>query len=285
MKKNKKLNLLYLIIWNILIFSVIIFVFTTLLIKKEAGNNLSIEENIFLIMIPIFLIVNIAIVIKKIIKHYQPYKIIQKDEYSNGAFIERKYKFLKMYQKLSFQRIFAILFFPFIAFLVLMFMLPLISNGVISLEESINRIFSFFYIEHFIFLIVLSLFLCMKIYTSQERNVNTLFHIYNNATNQEIEALNSIDKKQCKYIFTKDFLINWDGSLNIIPLKEIKKLKYVKYFYLILDGTKLKITCRKKYTIWSYGPSKNEFIKRGLLPQNEKSDKDVYVHMNVNIPT
>ena len=99
-------------------------------------------------------------------------------------------------------------------------------------------------------------------------------------SNKEIESLDNIGEKQCGYVFTKDFLINWDGFLNIIPLSKITKLEYISYFYLLVYGTRLRITADKKYNIWSYAPTKDEWIRRGFVSPSGKGD----INMNVQTP-
>ena len=47
--------------------------------------------------------------------------------------------------------------------------------------------------------------------------------IYNHLSTQELEQIDRIKEKQVAYVFTKEFLINWDSSLNIVPLDEIKR--------------------------------------------------------------
>jgi len=106
--------------------------------------------------------------------------------------------------------------------------------------------------------------------------------IYNHLSTQELEEIDRIKEKKVAYVFTKEFLINWDSSLNIVPLDEIKKIEYIRYFYFLLYGTRLKITCNKKYVIWVYGPSEAEWIERGFLPPSKKSEKKV--SFNVHLP-
>ncbi len=287
MAKNNKSNLSLwaLVLWNIFIFAGVTFIFIKLLIKKIAGDFPSIEENIILIALPIFLLVNSKAVIKNIMRLYFSYKNDQINDEIKENFIENRKEFFNMYRKVSYRRMFTVLIFPMASIIIVIFSIPIFSNGNVSWEQILNSwqtIFSHIPIWTLLCLIVPSVLLFIKIYISMERNTNMLFRVYEFATDKEIKTLDSISEKQVGYVFTRDFLINWDGNLNIIPLKEIKKLQYINYFYLFLYGTRLKIISDKKYTLWHYGPSESEWIKRGILPQNDNLEKQIY--MDVNIP-
>ena len=94
--------------------------------------------------------------------------------------------------------------------------------------------------------------------------------------------IDSIKERQVGYVFTRKFLINWDGNLNIVPLNEIREIRYIRYFYFILYGTRLRIICNKNYVIWNYGPSEEEWAERGFLPPDKISGRSISI--NIQLP-
>ena len=96
-KKNNRLSMYCLLIWNILIYVILIFLFVNLLKRRIIGVADSIEESVFLILIPVFLIVNIKPVflnIRKLYFSYQNYTVDEKSEYEAKA---NRYAFMNMY--------------------------------------------------------------------------------------------------------------------------------------------------------------------------------------------
>ena len=109
-----------------------------------------------------------------------------------------------------------------------------------------------------------------------------LREIYDSLSAKEMAKIDSIKERQVGYVFTGKFLINWDGNLNIVPLNEIREIRYIRYFYFILYGTRLRITCNKNHVIWNYGPSEEEWAERGFLSPDENSGRRVSI--NIQLP-
>ncbi|RRD40898.1 hypothetical protein EII29_00145 [Leptotrichia sp. OH3620_COT-345] len=279
MKKNKKMGLWSTVIWNLTLFGIVIILFIYFLLRYINKGLNTPEEYIFLIVIGLFIIANINPTFKNIKKIYLYYK-----EEREEIFI-CECSFMKMYQKLSLRRMFLALILPLAMILATLLTFLIFANQIFSRREMLHSwtfIFSIIPKDFFMVIIILSFFLFLKIYLIQKYNIELLFKIYDTATQEEIEILDSIQEKRHGYVFTKNFLINWDGFLNIIPLKEIKEIKYIKYFYLVVYGTRLRIKSDKKYTIWAHGPSEDEWIERGFLSPQKKSGKSI--NMDINIP-
>ncbi|WP_022819140.1 hypothetical protein [Fusobacterium russii] len=286
MKKNEKFGLWSLVIWNLTIFSILIVLFIKLLLKYLSQSLDTPEEYIILAALGIFLIVSTKPTFKNIKKLYLCYRTDINEKKQQEIFIY-DYAFMKMYQRLSLRRMFISIMLPFLFIFtsIIIIYISLFSSGAYSLREVFNfRELAFSIIPKgtLIIVIVGALFLFFKIYSGQKYKEKLLFKIYDTATEEEIKTLDSIQEKQYGHIFTKEFLINWDGTLNIIPLKEIKEIKYIKYFYFLIYGTRLRIKGNKKYTIWVHGPSEDEWIKRGFLSADQSSEKSV--NMDINIP-
>lgn len=286
MKKNEKFGLWSLVIWNLTIFSILIVLFIKLLLKYLSQSLDTPEEYIILAALGIFLIVSTKPTFKNIKKLYLCYRTDINEKKQQEIFIY-DYAFMKMYQRLSLRRMFISIMLPFLFIFtsIIIIYISLFSSGAYSLREVFNfRELAFSIIPKgtLIIVIVGALFLFFKIYSRQKYKEKLLFKIYDTATEEEIKTLDSIQEKQYGHIFTKEFLINWDGTLNIIPLKEIKEIKYIKYFYFLIYGTRLRIKGNKKYIIWVQGPSEDEWIKRGFLSADQSSEKSV--NMDINIP-
>lgn len=286
MKKNEKLGLWILVIWNLTIFGILTVLFIKLLLKFENKTLVTQEEYIILAIIGIFIIVTIKPTFNNIKKLYLYYKVDINEEENKEIFIY-DYAFMKMYQKLSLRRMFLSIMIPFLFVLTsaIIIYISLFSNGTYSLREAFDfwkPAFSIIPKGTLILVIAGALFLFFKIYSGQKYKEKLLLKIYDTATEEEIKILDSIEEKKYGHVFTKDFLINWDGTLNIIPLKEIKEIKYIKYFYFLIYGTRLRIKGNKKYIIWVHGPSENEWIRRGFLSADQSSEKSV--NMDINIP-
>lgn len=286
MKKNEKFGLWSLVIWNLTIFSILIVLFIKLLLKYLSQSLGTPEEYIILAALGIFLIVSTKPTFKNIKKLYLCYRTDINEKKQQEIFIY-DYAFMKMYQKLSLRRMFLSIILPFLFVFtsIIIIYVSLFSSGAYSLREVFDfRELAFSIIPKgtLIIVIVGALFLFFKIYSGQKHKEKLLFKIYDTATEEEIKTLDSIQEKQYGHVFTKEFLINWDGTLNIIPLKEIKDIKYIKYFYFLIYGTRLRIKGNKKYTIWVHGPSEDEWIKRGFLSADQSSEKSV--NMDINIP-
>lgn len=283
-KNNEKFGLWSLVIWNLTLFFITLIVFIKLLLEYINKGLNAPKEYIIFIVIGLFIIVNVKPTLKNIKKLYLYYRVDENEKKQEEIFIS-EYRFMKMYQKLSLRRIFLVLILPLAMILSVFLTFFIFAGRLVHFGFSASSwefVFSIIPTACLVGIIVISLFLFLKIYLSQKHNVELLFRIYDIATEEEIKTLDSIQEKQYGYVFTKDFLINWDSTLNIIPLKEIKEIKYIKYFYLIIYGTRLRIKCNKKYTIWVYGPSEDEWIKRGFLSADKRSGKSV--NMDINIP-
>jgi hypothetical protein len=281
-KKNNRLSMYCLLIWNVFIYGILIFLFVNLLKRRISGASESIEESVFLILIPVFLIVNIKPVflnIRKLYSSYQNDTVDEKSEYEAKA---NRYAFMNMYRRLSIRRICLVLSLPLLYLIMLAVFLPIASKGVISwkfaLELFYNRSMQLAFLP---FVLVPSL-ISLRIYFASRHNIYMLMQIYDRLSVEELENIDSIKEKQMAYVFTKEFLINWDGCLNIVPLKEIKRIEYVGYFYFFIYGTRLRLSCNKKYVIWSYGPSEAEWVERGFLSPKQKAEKSI--SFNIQLP-
>lgn len=286
MSKNKKFGLWCLVIWNLTIITIFIVLFIKLLLKYLGQTLDAPEEYIIFAALGIFVILSISPTFKNIKKLYLCYRTGINEEKQQDGFIYN-YKFMRMYQKLSSRRMFLSIMIPFLFVFtsIIIIYISVFLNGEFALKEVYNfweSAFSIIPKTALITVIAVAIFIFLKIYFGQKHNVELLFKIYDTATEEEIKTLDSIQEKQYGYVFTKEFLINWDGTLNIIPLKEIKEIKYIKYFYFLIYGTRLRIKGNKKYIIWVQGPSEDEWIKRGFLSTDKRSGKNV--SMDINIP-
>ena len=278
--KNNKFSLWCLVIWNVLIFGTLLVVFGKLLQRRLSGLSTGVEELIFLILIPVFILVNIKKVyanIRQLCLSYlgnQENKIL-KDE-------AEKYAFIQMYRRLSIRRICLPLLIPVLYILVLMVLIPIATKGMLT-SETVLVMFSQRSTQiAFLPLIVIPILISIKVYFSSRYNLDMLREIYDCLSAKEMAKIDSIKERQVGYVFTRKFLINWDGNLNIVPLNEIREIRYIRYFYFILYGTRLKITCNKNYVIWHYGPSEEDWMERGFLPPDKISGRSVSI--NIQLP-
>ncbi|ESL03535.1 hypothetical protein GCWU000282_01247 [Catonella morbi ATCC 51271] len=278
--KNNKFSLWCLVIWNVLIFGALLIVFGKLLQRRISGISTGVEELIFLILIPVFILVNIKKVyanIRQLCLSYlgnQENKIL-KDE-------AEKYAFIQMYRRLSIRRICLPLLIPALYILVLVVFIPIATKGVLT-KEAVLMMFNQRPMQlAFLPVIVIPVFISIKVYFSSRHNLDMLREIYDSLSGKEMAKIDSIKERQVGYVFTRKFLINWDGNLNIVPLNEIREIRYIRYFYFILYGTRLKITCNKNYVIWHYGPSEEDWMERGFLPPDKISGRSVSI--NIQLP-
>ena len=275
--KNNKFSLWCLVIWNVLIFGTLLVVFGKLLQRRLSGLSTGVEELIFLILIPVFILVNIKKVYANIRQLYLSYKgdKMLKDE-------TERYAFIQMYRRLSIRRICLPLLIPVLYILVLMVLIPIATKGMLT-SETVLVMFSQRSTQiAFLPLIVIPILISIKVYFSSRYNLDMLREIYDCLSAKEMAKIDSIKERQVGYVFTRKFLINWDGNLNIVPLNEIREIRYIRYFYFILYGTRLKITCNKNYVIWNYGPSEEEWAERGFLPPDKISGRSVSI--NIQLP-
>ena len=278
--KNNKFSLWCLVIWNVLIFGALLIVFGKLLQRRISGISTGVEELIFLILIPVFILVNIKKVyanIRQLCLSYlgnQENKIL-KDE-------AEKYAFIQMYRRLSIRRICLPLLIPALYILVLVVFIPIATKGVLT-KEAVLMMFNQRPMQlAFLPVIVIPVFISIKVYFSSRHNLDMLREIYDSLSGKEMAKIDSIKERQVGYVFTRKFLINWDGNLNIVPLNEIREIRYIRYFYFILYGTRLRITCNKNHVIWNYGPSEEEWAERGFLPPDKISGRSVSI--NIQLP-
>ena len=127
--KNNKFSLWCLVIWNVIIFGALFVVFGKLLQRRISGFSTGVEELIFLILIPVFILVNIKKVYANIRQLYLSYKgdKMLKDE-------TERYAFIQMYRRLSIRRICLPLLIPALYILVLMVFIPIATKGVLTKE-------------------------------------------------------------------------------------------------------------------------------------------------------
>ena len=275
--KNNKFSLWCLVIWNVLIFGALLIVFGKLLQRRISGISAGVEELIFLILIPVFILVNIKKVyanIRQLCLSYKGDKML-KDE-------TERYAFIQMYRRLSIRRICLPLLIPVLYILVLMVLIPIATKGMLT-SETVLVMFSQRSTQiAFLPLIVIPILISIKVYFSSRYNLDMLRGIYDCLSAKEMAKIDSIKERQVGYVFTRKFLINWDGNLNIVPLNEIREIRYIRYFYFILYGTRLRIACNKNYVIWNYGPSEEEWAERGFLPPDKISGRSVSI--NIQLP-
>ena len=275
--KNNKFSLWCLVIWNVLIFGALLIVFGKLLQRRISGISAGVEELIFLILIPVFILVNIKKVYANIRQLYLSYKgdKMLKDE-------TERYAFIQMYRRLSIRRICLPLLIPVLYILVLMVLIPIATKGMLT-SETVLVMFSQRSTQiAFLPLIVIPILISIKVYFSSRYNLDMLREIYDSLSAKEMAKIDSIKERHVGYVFTGKFLINWDGNLNIVPLNEIREIRYIRYFYFILYGTRLRITCNKNHVIWNYGPSEEEWAERGFLSPDENSGRRVSI--NIQLP-
>ena len=275
--KNNKFSLWGLVIWNVIICGALFVVFGKLLQRRISGFSTGVEELIFLILIPVFILVNIKKVYANIRQLYLSYKgdKMLKDE-------TERYAFIQMYRRLSIRRICLPLLIPVLYILVLMVLIPIATKGMLT-SETVLVMFSQRSTQiAFLPLIVIPILISIKVYFSSRYNLDMLREIHDSLSAKEMAKLDSIKERQVGYVFTRKFLINWDGNLNIVPLNEIREIRYIRYFYFILYGTRLKITCNKNYVIWHYGPSEEEWAERGFFPPDKISGRSISI--NIQLP-
>ena len=193
-----------------------------------------------------------------------------------------RYAFMRMYRRLSKRRICLVLLLPIFYIVVSILLLPIVNKGVISWESALELFYNRSMQLTFLPCVLVPSLISLRIYFASRYNIYMLMQIYDRLSVEELENIDSIKEKQMVYVFTKEFLINWDGCLNIVPLKEIKRIEYVGYFYFLIYGTRLRLSCNKKYVIWSYGPSKAEWVERGFLPPDKKAEKSI--SFNIQLP-
>lgn len=278
--KNNKFSLWCLVIWNMLIFGALLVVFGKLLQRRISGISTGVEELIFLILIPVLILVNIKKVYANIRQLCLSYRGNQENKILKDE--AEKYAFIQMYRRLSIRRICLPLLIPVLYILVLMVLIPIATKGKLT-SETVLVMFSQRSTQiAFLPLIVIPILISIKVYFSSRYNLDMLREIYDCLSAKEMAKIDSIKERQVGYVFTRKFLINWDGNLNIVPLNEIRGIRYIRYFYFILYGTRLKIICNKNYVIWHYGPSEEDWMERGFLSPDEISGRGVSI--NIQLP-
>ena len=201
------------------------------------------------------------------------------------------YKFLKIYKKLVYRRmlvIFAPILFSFVIAIFLYIATSKIQNRN---EEIVSLIYMGGKITFFITLLP-CLVIFLIIYISSSQKIRMLQKVYDFASKEEvndldeIESLTELHSPKPKYIFTRKFFINWDGSLNIFILEDIEKVEYKKYNYFFIYGIKLLIHLKngKRKKICYAGPDENEWRKRNfIVKKNSNIEGKVEYHINLPI--
>ena len=278
--KNNKFSLWCLVIWNVIIFGALFVVFGKLLQRRISGFSTGVEELIFLVLIPVFILVNIKKVYANVRQLYLSYQGNPEEKMLNAE--AERYAFIQMYRRLSIRRICLPLLIPALYILVLIIFIPIATKGVLT-KEAVLMMFNKRSMQiAFLPAIVAPVFISIKVYFSSRHNLDMLRGIYDCLSAKEMAKIDNIKERQVGYVFTGKFLINWDGNLNIVPLNEIREIRYIRYFYFILYGTRLRITCDKNYVIWNYGPSEEEWAERGFLPPDKISGRSVSI--NIQLP-
>ena len=199
------------------------------------------------------------------------------------------YKFLKIYKKLVYRRmlvIFAPILFSFVIAIFLYIATSKIQNRN---EEIVSLIYMGGKITFFITLLP-CLVIFLIIYISSSQKIRILQKVYDFASKEEVndldetESLTELYSPKPKYIFTRKFFINWDGSLNIFILEDIEKVEYKKYNYFFIYGTKLLIYLKngKRKNIYYAGPDENEWRKRNfIVKKNSNIEGKIEYHINL----
>lgn len=191
------------------------------------------------------------------------------------------YAFMWMYEALSRRRICMPLLFPLLSVLALVISFSVLSRGAIS-RSFVLEMFTHPSIQLAFFpAVVIPILISFTLYCSNHRNLDMLRRVYDTCRTEEQLAIDAIKKSDASYVFTSFFLLNWDGGLTIIPLKEIEQIEYVRYFYFFLNGTKLRIRANKTYVIWAHGPAGSEWVARGFSLPSEQSEKKVSYEVNL----
>ena len=278
--KNNKFSLWCMVIWNVLIFGALLVVFGNLVLRRINNVSTGVEELVFLVLIPVFILVNIKKVYANIRQLYLSYQGNPKDKMLNDE--AERYAFIQMYRRLSIRRICLPLLIPALYILVLVVFIPIATKGVLT-KEAVLMMFNKRPMQlAFLPVIIIPVFISIRVYFSSRHNLDMLREIYDSLSAKEMAKIDSIKERQVGYVFTQKYLINWDGNLNIVPLNEIREIRYIRYFYFILYGTRLKITCNKNYVIWNYGPSEEEWAERGFLPPDKISGRSISI--NIQLP-
>ena len=268
------------VIWNVLIFGALLVVFGNLVLRRINNVSTGVEELVFLVLIPVFILVNIKKVYANIRQLYLSYQGNPKDKMLNDE--AERYAFIQMYRRLSIRRICLPLLIPALYILVLVVFIPIATKGVLT-KEAVLMMFNKRPMQlAFLPIIIIPVFISIRVYFSSRRNLDMLREIYDSLSAKEMAKIDSIKERQVGYVFTGKFLINWDGNLNIVPLNEIREIRYIRYFYFILYGTRLRITCNKNHVIWNYGPSEEEWAERGFLPPDKISGRSISI--NIQLP-
>ena len=185
--KNNKFSLWCLVIWNVLIFGALLIVFGKLLQRRISGISAGVEELIFLILIPVFILVNIKKVyanIRQLCLSYKGDKML-KDE-------TERYAFIQMYRRLSIRRICLPLLIPVLYILVLMVLIPIATKGMLT-SETVLVMFSQRSTQiAFLPLIVIPILISIKVYFSSRYNLDMLRGIYDCLSAKEMAKIDSI---------------------------------------------------------------------------------------------
>lgn len=273
--KTKKSSLWGLVIWNVSLLLVLSVVFVKLLLKKvnDSWNFSSIEELIFLVGMGILMIVLLKPTFGNIRKLKASYSGVDAEDSKAIT-----YAFQNMYEELSNRRIILLFLSPLISFIILVIVsfIMIRSSGFIA-NDTMSIMIEVFANTTiwltFMVVAIICLLLALKTRTAKNNNIAMLQKVYASASEEEIQKLDSIKEGYRGFVYTDQYLVNWSGFLNIVPLSEIETIRYVKYFYLVLYGTKLVIKRKngKKHTITDYGPNGAEWIKRGYSVSNPKN--------------
>ena len=211
--KNNKFFLWCLVIWNVLIFGALLVVFGNLVLRRINSVSTGVEELIFLILIPVFILVNIKKVYANIRQLYLSYKgdKMLKDE-------TERYAFIQMYRRLSIRRICLPLLIPALYILILMVFIPIATKGVLT-KEAVLMMFNKRPMQlAFLPIIIIPVFISIRVYFSSRRNLDMLREIYDSLSAKEMAKIYRIIVRQVGFFFTLKYLIMFYGKLNIVPL-------------------------------------------------------------------
>ena len=166
------------VIWNVFIFVFLLFVFGNLIQRRVVGISVGAEELFFLILIPIFLLINLKPTFVNIKKLYIKYHENLNDETLSYESETNRYAFMNMYQRLSRRRVCLPLIFPLLSITVLTILFPIISKGVLS-WKIVFMMFSHLSMQlAFLPSILIPPIISLKIYFSSRHNLDMLRKIY-----------------------------------------------------------------------------------------------------------
>lgn len=290
-KDSSKLSLWSSAIWT---FTWVIAAFVLLIVSINSLINSgfqNFESLVFVLGLFIFLIYILIVNIKQI-------KALRKKYYSSNtatqSLVVEKLSceqwFYEKYRQLSIKRCMCICIFPFLSLLVVIVVFLFAVVRLDDWESRVSFTIDLFLKDFSVYLYITSIFLIFSLVfvlwlsLRVSRNLRLLKEMYEYADSEDCTQLEHIAVGGFAFVFTKTYFLNWDGTLHVVRLKDIKQIQYKKYYWYFITGTRLVImdSFGRKYTIMEYGPSVEEWRKHGLLHYVVKGHKDGKVYREVH---